>query len=137
MNTNAAEDNSSGTLLYGSSSCIGSTFYTNKSLAGVSYITISNVYNTEYNFSSRDNTFDLGNNQLRYAFNVNDNNCVSINDRIIRYKASLTSPNNVDMKSDNSSTMYFYNTIVQAPEHNSVPVNTSILITIPTGLSIA
>lgn len=48
-----------------------------------SYITFNSIDDARYNYTSRNNSFDLVKNNKRTAFKVLSNNCVSIGDRII------------------------------------------------------
>lgn len=97
-----------------------------------SFITFTSCQTIGYNFTSRNNTYDLfvNTNNMRTAFNVISDYGVSMNDRIVR----LT--NTVDMVGT-ADKLYCYNLATSTTNHNSVPKSSgSTFIPIAVGLTI-
>lgn len=83
-----------------------------------SYITFRTIASAEYNFTSRNNTFDLLNNPLKTAFNTissNSKNGVSINDRIVRIASGAADMTGI------AGSLYCYNLATSTTLHSSVP----------------
>lgn len=104
-----------------------------------SYITFNTIDDARYNYTSRNNSFDLVNNNKRTAFKVLANNCVSIGDRIIGCDSGAADMIGNQTPSAGSSTtkLYCYSLYTPSTIHNGADDASSTFVATTTGLTIA
>jgi hypothetical protein len=104
-----------------------------------SYITFSSIDSLGYNYTSRNNSFDLINNVNRTAFKVLANNCASVGDRIVRCSSGVADMIGDELPTPGSSTtkLYCYSLYTPTTVHNGVPDSTTTFIVTAVGLTIA
>jgi hypothetical protein len=118
----------------GYGSCVRSYFYSLGQSGGYSYIHFAMVnlnnglQSLSYNFTSRDNTFDMGNRNTVYAIDASSDYGVSINDRIIRLYTSGTVAQDI---TGNPDKLYAYNLFTSSLNHGSPTILKSGSVVIP------
>ena len=118
----------------GYGNCVRSYFYSLSQSSTYDYIKFETIESAEYNFTSRDNTFDMGSRNTVYAFNAAASNGVSMNDRIIRlYINTGTVAQDIRGSAD---ALYAYNLFTSSLNHGTVLKASSTVIPVTHGVTI-
>lgn len=115
--------------------CVRSYFYSKGQNATYYYIEFASLASADYNFTSRDNSFDVNlssGQTARYALGAFSDNAVSINDRIFRTISGTSGITGSALK------LYAYNLLTTSPldAGHAVLNNGSVVIPVATGISI-